>query len=216
MGDLWPWVGLALLGAYHGLNPGMGWLFAVGLGLQERSRAAVTGALVPIAIGHELSVAVVVIALGGAVAAGPAALVRSLGAVVLVAFGAWKLLRPRHPRWVGFRLDRRQLMCWSFLMSSAHGAGLMLVPVLLGLPGGDPVGAEAGHRLLGVGTTGMSWWSGTAAVVVHSAAMLAVMGVVAVVVYERVGLGILRRAWVNLDLLWAATLVAAGVFTLFS
>jgi hypothetical protein len=69
--DVWPWVALALLGGYHGLNPGMGWLFAVGLGLQERSRRAVTGALLPIAVGHELSVAVVVIALGGALAAGP-------------------------------------------------------------------------------------------------------------------------------------------------
>ncbi len=215
MAEVWPWLGLALLGAYHGLNPGMGWLFAVGLGLQEGSRRAVTAALVPIAVGHELSVAVVVIALGGALAAGPAALVRSLGAVVLIAFGAWKLVRPRHPRWVGFRVTRRQLTAWSFLMSSAHGAGLMLVPLLLGLPGSGADG-EAEHRLLELGGGAMSWWSGTAAVVVHSAAMLVVMGAVAVVVYDKVGLGILRRAWVNLDLVWAATLVAAGVFTLFS
>ncbi len=216
MAEVWPWMGLALLGAYHGLNPGMGWLFAVGLGLQERSRSAVTGALVPIAVGHELSVAVVVVALGGALAAGPATVVRSLGAVALVTFGVWKLVRPRHPRWVGYRVNRRQLTLWSFLMSSAHGAGLMLVPVLLGLSGGGGDNGAAEHPLLELGTGGVSWTSATAAVLVHSAAMLVVMGGVAVVVYDRVGLGILRKAWVNLDLVWAATLVAAGVFTLFT
>ncbi len=217
MDGVWPWVTLCLLGAYHGLNPGMGWLFAVGLGLQEGSRGAVRRALVPIAVGHELSVAVVVVVLGGALAAGPAAAVRTVGAVVLVGFGALKLLRPRHPRWVGFRVDRRQLTAWSFLMSSAHGAGLMLLPVLLGLPALAGGAADAPeHELLALGAGGVSLWWGAAAVVVHSTAMLAVMGVVAVIVYEKVGLGVLRRAWVNVDLVWAATLVVAGVFTLFT
>ena len=212
----WPWAALALLGAYHGLNPGMGWLFAVGLGLQERSRRAVTGALVPIAVGHELSVALVVVALGGALAAGPAAAVRSLGAVVLVGFGLWKLVRPRHPRWVGFRVNRRQLVLWSFLMSSAHGAGLMLLPVLLGLASSPADGTGDEHALLGLDAGGASLWAGAMAVVVHSAAMLVVMGLVAVVVYEKLGLGVLRRGWVNLDLLWAGALVVAGLFTLFT
>lgn len=214
--DLWPWVALVLLGGYHGLNPGMGWLFAVGLGLQERSRRAVRRALLPIAVGHELSVAVVVVALGGALAAGPAAVVRSLGAVVLVAFGTWKLVRPRHPRWVGFRVNRRHLVLWSFLMSSAHGAGLMLLPVLLGLSPEGAGGPGEEHAALELGAGASSLWTGLAAVVVHSAAMLVVMGLVAVVVYEKVGLGVLRRGWVNLDLLWAGALVLAGVFTLFS
>lgn len=215
--EIWPWVTLALLGAYHGLNPGMGWLFAVGLGLQERSRRAVIQALVPIAVGHELSVAVVVVVLGGAMATGPTAVVRAVGAVVLIGFGSMKLVRPRHPRWVGLRVNRRQLTAWSFLMSSAHGAGLMLLPVLFGMSGERAVPAVEGeHALLELGPGGMSLWSGTAAVLVHSAAMLAVMGVVAVVVYERVGLGVLRKAWVNLDLVWAVTLVIAGVFVLFT
>ncbi len=215
MEDAWPWVALAVLGAYHGLNPGMGWLFAVGLGLQEQSRRAVTGALLPIAVGHELSVALVVVALGGALATGPAAVVRSLGAVVLIGFGLWKLVRPRHPRWVGFRVNRRQLVLWSFLMSSAHGAGLMLLPVLLGL-GSDGQGSGNEHALLEPAAGGASWWAGGMAVVVHSAAMLVAMGIVAVVVYEKVGLGVLRRGWVNLDLVWAGALVVAGLFTLFT
>ncbi|CAN5650405.1 MAG: hypothetical protein M3535_05650 [Actinomycetota bacterium] len=217
MGELWPWAALVGLGAYHGLNPGMGWLFAVSLGLQERSRRGVTAALLPIAVGHELSVAVVVVVLGGALAAGSAAAVRTVGAVVLIAFGLLKLFRPRHPRWVGMRVNRRQLTAWSFLMSSAHGAGLMLLPVLVGLPTAAEGGAEASeHELLALGSGGVSLWSGGAAVLVHSAAMLAVMGVVAVVVYEKVGLGILRSAWVNMDLVWAVTLVVAGVFSLFT
>jgi hypothetical protein len=208
-----PWVALALLGAFHGINPGMGWLFAVGLGLQEGSRKAVTQALVPIAVGHELSVAVVVIVLGGAEAAGPVAGVRAAGAVVLIGFGLWKLARPnRHPRWVGFRVNRRQLTGWSFLMSSAHGAGLMLVPVLVGLP----AASGAGHSealTAGVGRATLA--TGGLAVLVHTAAMLAVMGAVALLVYEKVGLEILRKAWVNLDMVWAGALVAAGLATLF-
>ena len=215
MQDVWPWLTLVLLGAYHGINPGMGWLFAVALGLQDGSRRAVTGALVPIAVGHELSVALVVVGLGGALATGPAAVVRAAGAVLLVGFGLWKLLRPRHPRWVGFRVNRRQLTAWSFLMSSAPGAGLMLLPVLFGLAE-DRAGAEPTHDVVALGATGASWWSSAGAVLVHSAAMLVVMGVVAVVVYEKVGVGVLRRAWVNLDLVWAAALVTAGVFTLFT
>jgi hypothetical protein len=208
------WLALALLGAFHGLNPGMGWLFAVGLGLQEGSRKAVTSALVPIAVGHEASVAVVVLALGGAEAAGPsAAVVRSVGAVALIGFGVWKLARPnRHPRWVGFQVNRRQLAGWSFLMSSAHGAGLMLVPVLVGLPAGR--GGGHGETLsAGLGTLPPLF--GGAAVMLHTAAMLAVMGAVALVVYEKVGLGVLKKAWVNIDMVWAGALVAAGLATLF-
>jgi hypothetical protein len=214
----WPWIALALLGAYHGLNPGMGWLFAVGLGLQEGSRRAVVGALLPIALGHELSVAVVVLALGGLEATAPAAGVRALGAVALIGVGAWKLLRPnRHPRWVGFRVSRPQLARWSFLMSSAHGAGLMLVPVLVGLPvAAADDGPLHGSALLASGGAASALVAGAAAVTVHSLAMLAVMGLVAVVVYEKVGLGILRKGWVNVDMIWAGALVAAGVFTLFT
>jgi len=131
-----------------------------------------------------------------------------LGAVALVLFGIFKLVRPRsHPRWVGLR----DLALWSFFMSSAHGAGLMLVPILLGLPSASEVFALPGLSF----STAMVVQD-TGAVLIHTLAMLLVMGIVAVVVYEWVGVGVLRRAWLNADLLWAIALVAAGVVTLFS
>jgi hypothetical protein len=210
-------VALALLGAYHGVNPGMGWLFAVSLGLQERSRQGVMRALLPIALGHEAAVALAVLVLGGAALTLPGAGVRVLGAVVLIGFGAWKLARPnRHPRWVGMRVNRRQLTLWSFLMSSAHGAGLMLFPVLVGLSAAEGASGDSPHAVAELGLGGASSWvRDGAAVAIHTAAMLVVMAVVAVVVYEKVGVGVLRKAWVNLDLVWAGALVTAGLFTLF-
>jgi hypothetical protein len=206
-----PWLALGVLGAFHGVNPAMGWLFAVALGLQERSRRALLRALLPIALGHEAAVAAAVLAVAVLRFVAFDA-VRALGAVVLVGFGLYKLLRPRaHPRWVGMRLSLRDLALWSFLMSSAHGAGLMLWPVLLGLPG--PAGA-ADLADLAVAEAGALQAAG--AVVVHTGAMLAVMATVALLVYEKLGVGVLRRAWINLDRLWAGAVVVAGVATLFS
>ena len=210
--ELWPWVALAGLGAYHGLNPGMGWLFAVVLGLQERRRSAVLRALPAIALGHEASIALVAAVLAAAQVVAAAALLRPLGAVALVLFGIFKLVRPRsHPRWVGLRVGPRDLVLWSFFMSSAHGAGLMLVPILLGLPSGSEV-----FDLPELSFSTAMVVQDTAAVLIHTLAMLVVMGVVAVVVYEWVGVSVLRRAWLNVELLWAIALVAAGVVTLFS
>ena len=212
MTDAWPWLALAGLGAYHGVNPSMGWLFAVALGLQERCRDAVLRALVPIALGHTLSVALVVALVSGAQALAPPPQLRLAGAAALILFGAFKLLKPRsHFRWVGMRVSRRELVLWSFLMSSAHGAGLMLFPVLLGLP------TEAHLHDL----PGSAWGSeilvqDLAAILVHTLAMLLTMGAVALVVYEKVGLVILRRAWINLDLLWAVALILGGLLTLFT
>jgi hypothetical protein len=201
----WPWLALGLLGVYHGLNPGMGWLFAVALGLLRRSRSAVLGALVPIAIGHELSVGAVV-ALVAATQALALPDVRPIGAVALVLFGLYKLRKPlSHPRWVGMQVSRRDLVIWSFLMSSAHGAGLMLFPVLLGLP----LAAHAEDPL----PTGLQ---DLLAVCLHTAAMLATMGAVALLVYDRLGVSVLRRAWVNLDAIWAVAVIVAGLATLFS
>ncbi|MBV9354493.1 MAG: hypothetical protein JO023_03090, partial [Chloroflexi bacterium] len=148
MNDAWPWVSLAVLGAYHGLNPAMGWLFAVALGFQQRSRRAVVGALPFLAFGHEASIAIVVVLVGGAQAFVSPQAIRPVGAVALIAFGVFKLLKPRsHPRWVGMRVSAWDLVVWSFLMSTAHGAGLMLFPVLLGLPGPgdfDDLGVQPG------------------------------------------------------------------------
>ena len=211
-GDVWPWLVMGLLGSYHGLNPAMGWLFAVGLGLQARSRKAVLRALAPIALGHELAlvVAVLLVVVLGVVA--DAATLRVGAAGVLIAFGAFRLLKPRlHPRWVRFRLTRRELAWWSFLMSSAHGAGLMIMPVLLG--SSATAGASEGpSHLEDIGS--MTVLESALALTIHVGAMVAVMGVVAVVVYEKLGLAFLRRSWVNTDAIWAWSFVAAGLITL--
>ncbi|HEV7930744.1 MAG TPA: hypothetical protein VGP70_00270 [Actinomadura sp.] len=196
---------LVALGAFHGLNPGMGWLFAVARGLQERSRSLVLQSLPAIAAGHAASVGLValVITMTGSVLT--TRIVAIGGGVVLVGFGLWRLLSKRHFRWVGMRLSLWQLACWSFLMSSVHGAGLMLLPVLTSSP------APAGHdHGLGSGPAGAAVF----VTGVHTLAMLAVAGLIAVLVYEVVGLTVLRRAWFNLDRLWAVALIGAGAFTL--
>jgi hypothetical protein len=202
----WPWAALVLLGAYHGVNPGMGWLFAVARGLQERSRKAVLTSLLPIAIGHEASIVLVVIAVSLTEQFLPPYLIRLIAALVLISFGAYKLLKPRsHPGGFGMRVGFVGLTGWSFLMSTAHGAGLMLAPVLLGLP---VYGAFHSLRELSL--------QAVAAASLHVAAMLLVMGLVSVIVYEKVGLRILRRGWFNLDLGWSLVLIASGAVTLFT
>lgn len=202
----WPWAALALLGAYHGVNPGMGWLFAVARGMQEKSRNAVLGSLLPIAIGHEASIVLVVIAVALTEQFLPPFFIRLLAALFLVSFGVYKLARPRsHPGGFGMRVGYRGLVGWSFLMSTAHGAGLMLAPVLLGLPV-----YAAYHSLRELSFQAMG------AASLHVAAMLLVMGVVSIVVYEKLGLGILRRGWFNLDLGWSLVLIASGAVTLFT
>lgn len=201
------WVALLSLGAFHGLNPAMGWLFAVARGLQERSRRALLAALPPIALGHLASVGVVAALVTATRSVAASTAVAVAGGVLLVGFGLWRLLSERHFRWAGMRLSAGQLAGWSFLMSSAHGAGLMLLPVLLAEPVG---GGHAGH--LSAAPAGAL--PGLAAAGVHTVAMLAVALAVAVAVYEVFGVGVLRRAWFNVDRLWAGVLVAAGVVTL--
>jgi hypothetical protein len=217
----WPWLALILLGAYHGLNPAMGWLFAVALGLQEGRREAVIKAFWPIALGHAAAVTLVVAAVLAAQAVVPLDGLRYVAAGALILFGLYKLIRRKHPRWVGMRVGFKDLTVWSFLMASAHGAGLMLVPVLLKLSGTmqemEHQAQEAhehwGHSLH-LFLTNPTALADIAAVGLHTLAMFAVMGVIAVVVYDRLGLMILKRTWFNLDLLWAGALVAAGVITL--
>jgi hypothetical protein len=215
MHGVWPWVLLALLGAYHGINPAMGWLFAVNLGLQDGSRRAVLRALPPIALGHEASIALVaglVIVLG--VIADPAAL--HLGAAVaLVAFGVFRFAKPRaHPRWVKAKVNRRELGFWSFLMSSAHGAGLMVAPILIGAGAGEARAQD--HAMSEMKLDVLSIPQSALAIFLHVGAMLVVMGIVAVLVYETWGTRILRSAWVNTERLWAGAFVVAGVITFVS
>jgi hypothetical protein len=208
------WLTLAGLGAYHGVNPAMGWLFAVSRGLQERSRRAVWRSLLPIAVGHELSIALVaLVVVVLAIAVDPAA-IQVGAAVVLIAFGVFRFAKPRaHPRWTTMRVSDRELTLWSFLMSSAHGAGLMVAPVLIGLQGELAASHHRGDLAM-VGE--LSLPASAAGIALHVCAMLLVMGVVAVVVYEKVGLGILRRAWINTDHVWAGAFVVAGLVTLIS
>src|SRR4051794_7758135 len=207
---------MAGLGAYHGLNPAMGWLFAVGLGLQEKRRGAVLRALVPIAIGHELALAVVV-ALVLVLGLLTDTSVLHLGAAfALIGFGIFRFVKPHaHPRWTTMRVNDRELTLWSFLMSSAHGAGLMVAPVLLGA--GSAAAASSGHDHVEEMHLGALSLPETAlALMVHVGTMLAVMAVVAVLVYDRLGVRILRRAWLNTEYLWAGAFVMAGAITLVS
>jgi hypothetical protein len=206
---LWPWLVLVGLGAFHGINPGMGWLFAVALGLQEQSQRAVRRALLPIALGHAASIGVVVLAVGLLQAVLPEQVLRYLCAALLGVFGLWRLVRARHPRWVGMRVGFRDLMLWSFLMASAHGAGLMLVPLLLQWPAPD-----ASHaRLLAALWPQAAATSPAlvlAAVSVHTLSLFLVTSAIALLVYEKLGVAFLRHAWFNLDVLWAAALFIAG------
>jgi hypothetical protein len=216
MTTYWPWISLLALGAFHGLNPAMGWLFAVSLGLQERRLRAVTTALAPIALGHALAIGLAAVAVGTLGVVIPQRLLLALGGTALLGFAAYKVAtRFRHPRWVGMRVSPRELVLWSFLMASAHGAGLMLVPVLVGLRGEGVSSAvahaehlgHAGHEPIAANEALLP---ALAAVSLHSLAMLAVAGVIAVVVYQKLGVEVLRRAWVNLDLLWVGALVVTG------
>jgi len=216
MSQAWPWISLAALGAFHGLNPAMGWLFAVSLGLQERRLRAVTMALGPIALGHALAIGLAAGAVSMLGLVIPQRLLLALGGTALLGFAAYKVAtRFRHPRWVGMRVSSRELVFWSFLMASAHGAGLMLVPVLVGLRGEGVASAVAradhlGHAAHQPMAANAALLPALAAVGLHSAAMLAVAAGIAVVVYQKLGVEVLRRAWVNLDLIWVGALVVTG------
>jgi hypothetical protein len=204
------WPALLALGAGHGINPAMGWLFAVALGLQRESRRAVWGALGPLAVGHALAV-VAAIALAGVIGLVlPLEVLKWATAAVLVALGVYRLLRSRHISYGGMRMDGRELAIWSFLMASSHGAGLMVLPLVLG---DVPVDTHADHVMAATLSLAGFDWLGAASALVHTAGYLLVTGVIAVVVYERVGLRFLRTAWVNLDLIWAAALIVTGIAT---
>jgi hypothetical protein len=217
-GQVWPWVALALLGAIHGLNPGMGWLFAVALGLQERDRHAVWRAMAPMAAGHAAAIGAAVAAAAVIGLALPMDALRWAVAVTLLGFGVLRLARHRHPRWAAMRVSRRDLALWSFLMATAHGAGLMALPLVLRATSGA---THAGHHHLAPVSRVVASASlvpstldaGLLATVVHTGGYLAVTVLMAVLVYERLGLRVLRTAWVNLDLVWGVALIGTGVLT---
>jgi len=202
------WTMLVALGAFHGINPGMGWLFAVALGMQERRRGAVLSALVPLGLGHALAVAS---AVGVALALGavmPLTAIRWTVAGVLVGLGVLRVVSHRHPRWARMRVSAAGLTLWSFLMATAHGAGLMVVPVFLGM-----TGHAAGGASCHVGGPASGAGPAVLATGLHALGYLAVTAVVAILVFEKLGVGLLRSRWFNLDLVWAAALVLTGLVT---
>lgn len=221
MNEAWPWLVLFGLGAFHGLNPAMGWLFAVCLGLQERRCSAVLSALPPIALGHALSAGLVVAAVGLLRQRIPLEMLEYSAAAVLLGYGAYKLLRSRHPRWVGMRVGFGDLTLWSFLMASAHGAGLMLIPVLLA-PGYNTTGGlMIDHQAMGHARVDPSHlpvldspWSLAVGVGIHTLGYVFVAGLLALLVYEKFGLTILQKAWFNVDFAWALALIATGAIIL--
>jgi hypothetical protein len=202
--EVWPWLALAGLGLFHGLNPAMGWLFAVALGLHRGNRRTVLLSLVPITVGHAAAVAaalIAVLALGLVV--DHTALLRLAG-LVLIGWAAWHALYGHQRRVrVGMQTGLLGLVLWSFLMASAHGAGLMLIPALAPICGSTPpIGATLGVPLA------------LAALGVHSAAMLAAIAAVSLIVYDWAGVDFLRRGWINVDLIWVAVLATCGVILL--
>lgn len=209
----WAWLTVVALGVYHGLNPGMGWLFAVSNGMQAHRSGAVFSALPPIALGHFLAMAVallpfVALELYLEKVVG----IRAAAGLLLVAFGVYKLVFRRHPRILA-RVGPTHLVAWSFLSATAHGAGLMLVPVVLGMGMGTGEAATAGaaHRHgalaeVAGGSMGLTLLAGT----IHTLAMVLTGGAIAWMVYRYVGVGVLRRAWFNLDMLWGILLVVVG------
>jgi len=203
MASVSPWLVLVALGAFHGLNPAMGWLFAVALGLHRNSRRVVLLSLLPIAAGHLVSIAVV------------AALVVTLGLVVdqrvleigaglvLLGWAAYSAVYGhRHRVRVGMTTGMVGLGVWSFFMATAHGAGLMLTPALISLC----LDATPAGELTAAGSLPIA----LAAIGVHAAAMLAVTLAIAVSVYEWLGLSVLRRGWINFDFIWIAALAITG------
>ena len=210
------WYAVALLGAYHGINPGMGWLFAVALGMQHGRARDVWRALPPIALGHAAAVAVVV---GIAAVVGlviPLDMLKVVVASMLMMLGLYRLWRHRHPRYGGMLVGFRDLTAWSFLMASAHGAGFMVLPFVM--PATTALSA-AGHEHahahhMAIAQTSTAAAANAMAVVIHTVAYLGVMGLVAWIVYQKLGLNLLRKTWINLDWLWAGALVVAGLVVL--
>jgi hypothetical protein len=215
MTQRWPWTVLALLGAYHGLNPGMGWLFALALGLQEKRRSAVLWSLLPIAAGHAAAIALAIFAFRAVQDFLPARTLKWAVAAALFALGIYRLFRVSHPRGAGMRVGGKELAVWSFLMASAHGAGLMLIPVLLAQPM-----REMNHMMAGampMPPHALSVSTLVLATAIHTTSMLVIAGFLAILffeTYEQIGLKLLRHTWINFDLLWAIALLIAGFVVL--
>jgi hypothetical protein len=188
---------LASFGCFHGINPAMGWLFAVALGLHRQNRKIVLVSWLPIALGHGAAVAATLFAMLALGLVVNHATLSRLPAALLLGWAVWHAVRGHRQRLrVGMQTGLAGLALWSFLMSSAHGAGLMVVPVLL--------------PLCGSGSASHSLSIAVAAIGVHTAAMLVTIATISVIVYDWVGLAFVRTAWINFDLIWVAALASCG------
>ena len=215
MSELWPWLAVFGLGMFHGINPAMGWLFAVALGLQDQKRAAVFRALPPIALGHALSIGIIIAVVLLARVTVPYRTLKIAAAALLFAFGLYRLLRSRHPNWVGMRVGFGDLTLWSFVMASAHGAGLMLVPFFLpsqAMGGSHHHDAHQMHAWAFANFNAPSLL--ITAVFIHTLGYFLTTTLIAIVVYENLGVAILRHAWFNIDFVWMLALMITGVFIL--
>jgi hypothetical protein len=211
----WGWPALFLLGAYHGINPGMGWLFAVARGMQEHATKAVARALVPITLGHALSVGVVVALAGLIQIVLPLGYVKIVVAFALISLGVFRLVRRKHFAWGGMQVSFRDLTFWSFLMASAHGAGLMVLPIVLRAAPANAMPAGHEHMQMAVGSGSAAGpWAGIAATLIHTLGYVSVTALIAILVYRKFGLSLLRKGWFNLDLLWAVALIVTGCVAL--
>src|ERR1700728_1354285 len=208
----WGWPALFLLGAYHGINPGMGWLFAVARGMQEHATKAVTRALVPITLGHALSIGLVGALAGLIQIVLPLGYVQIVVAFALISLGIFRIVRRRHFAWGGMQVGFRDLTFWSFLMASAHGAGLMMLAIVLHAPASNAMPAGHVHHM--DMAAGAGAWTGIAATLVHTLGYLSVTALIALLVYRKFGLSLLRKGWFNLDLLWAVALIVTGCVAL--
>jgi hypothetical protein len=170
--------------------------------MQEHRTRAVAWSLPPIALGHALSIGVVVLLAQLAQSALPMLYIRIGVAAILAGLGVYKLIRSRHFRWGGMQVGFRDLTIWSFLMASAHGAGLMVLPVML-------AGPHAHHSAAAQGAISGGW-----ATLIHTLGYFTVTAAAALLVYQNLGLAMLRRSWFNLDLIWAIALVVTGVTAL--
>jgi hypothetical protein len=206
---VWPWIAVAGIGLFHGINPAMGWLFAVALGLHRNSQRVVLLSLLPIAIGHAIAIGVVltaVLALGLMV---DRVMLARIAAAAVIGFALWHALYGHRQRVrVGMQTGLLGLTLWSFLMASAHGAGLMLVPLMF------PICALETQAASGSGATVSVFVPALAALGLHTIAMLAAIAVISLAVYNWIGVAFLRRGWINLDLIWIGALLVCGVVLL--
>jgi hypothetical protein len=211
-----PWVSLFILGAVHGINPAMGWLFAVARGLQQRDRRALWRALGPLALGHAAAIAAALVVALGLGQMLPLRWLRWGMAGALAAVGIDSLRRHRHVSMGGMQVSARELTMWSFLSATAHAAGLMVLPFVLGATA--PRATMLSHHEMPPLVAGFDAANslGVVAPLIHTAGYLAVTALLAVVVYEWVGLRILRYAWINLNVLWSVALIVVAATTLLS